>query len=101
MTREEIENSKAYRVSKAALEYYNEHHQDNDINLIDAFEAGAEWDEEAMIEKACNWLRKTLYIHTEIEEDKDWGISNSINWVTSDHNSIEEFIENFKESLKS
>ena len=57
MTREEIENSKAYQVSKAALEYYNEHHQDNDINLIDAFEAGAEWADKTMIEKACDWIQ--------------------------------------------
>lgn len=89
MNREEIINSRAYQVSKAALDYYNEHHQEAD--LTDAFEAGAEWDEKAMIEKACKYLQKTLYIHTEGDTD----------WVTSDHNSVEEFIENFKKSLKS
>lgn len=54
-----------------------------------------------MIEKACNWLRKTLYIHTEINEDKHWCKDNPINWVTSDHDSVEDFIKNFRESLKS
>lgn len=101
MNREEIVNSRAYQVTKAALEYYNEHHQDKDVNLTDAFEAGAEWDKEAIIEKACKWLQKTLYIHTEINEDKHWCKDNPINWVTSDHNSVEDFIESFKESLKS
>lgn len=42
-TREEIKNSKAYQVSKAALKYYNEHHKDKDIDLTDAFEAGFEY----------------------------------------------------------
>lgn len=57
MTREEIENSKAYRVSKAALEYYNEHQQDKDIDLTDAFEDGAKWADKIMIDKACKWIK--------------------------------------------
>ena len=75
MTREEITNSRAYQVSKAALEYYNEHHQDKDIDLTDAFEAGfeyadtingkellhvaqktAERTKKEFISKACEWL---------------------------------------------
>lgn len=76
MTREEITNSRAYQVSKAALEYYNEHHQDKDIDLTDAFEAGfeyadmvngkellyvaqktAERTKKEIISKACEWLK--------------------------------------------
>ena len=62
MTREEITNSRAYQVSKAALEYYNEHHQDKDIDLTDAFEEGAKWADEnpkeglVSIDKVCEWL---------------------------------------------
>lgn len=86
MTREEIENSKAYQVSKAALEYYNEHHQDNDIGLCDAFEAGAEWDEvfsgkellcvvhntaertkKEFIKKACEYFEPILCFETSKE----------------------------------
>lgn len=98
MNREEIVNNRPYQVTKAALEYYNENQE---ADLTDAFEAGAEWDKEVIIERACNWLRKTLYIHTEINEDKHWCKDNPINWVTSDHDSVEDFIENFKKSLKS
>ena len=58
MPREEIDNSKSYQFSKAALEYYNEHHQDNDIDLIDAFKAGVEWADKTIIDKACKWLQK-------------------------------------------
>lgn len=60
MTREEIENSKTYRVSKAALDYYNEHHQDKNIDLTDAFEAGAKWADETMIEKAREWVKNAF-----------------------------------------
>ncbi len=75
MTRKEITNSKAYQVSKEALKYYNEHHQDKDIDLTDAFEAGfkyadsvngkellyvaqktSERTRKEVINKACEWL---------------------------------------------
>ena len=53
------------------------------------------------IEKAKEWLEKTLYIHTEIEEDKDWGTTNSINWVTSDdYESVEDFINGFCKAME-
>ena len=60
MTREEITSSKAYQASKEALKYYNEHYQDKDIDLTDAFEAGAEWADETLIEKACEWLENNV-----------------------------------------
>lgn len=82
ISREEIVNSKAYQVSKAALEYYNEHYQDDDIGLCDAFEAGAEWDEifsgkellcvvhntaertkKEFIKKAREWLENNKHLH--------------------------------------
>lgn len=53
------------------------------------------------IEKAKEWLEKTLYIHTEIEEVKDWGIINRINWVTSDdYHSVEDFISSFCKAME-
>jgi hypothetical protein len=53
------------------------------------------------IEKAKGWLEKTLYIHTEMEEDNDWGITNPINWVTSDdYESVEDFINGFCKAME-
>lgn len=98
MNREEIVNSRAYQVTKAALEYYNENQE---ADLTEAFEAGAEWDKEVIIEKACRWLQKTLYIHIEFNENKDWCKDNPISRVISNHSSVEEFIKDFRESLKS
>lgn len=39
--REEIENSREYKISKAAVESYNNNVEDNDY--ISGFETGAEW----------------------------------------------------------
>ena len=51
-----------------------------------------------LIEKACEWLKNTMYSHTEWETD-DFGITDSIDWVTSDYDTVDEFIEAFKKNL--
>ena len=48
--REEIINNIGYKITKAAVEYYQANCA-NDIDLLDAFEAGAEWMQETMIER--------------------------------------------------
>jgi hypothetical protein len=53
-----------------------------------------------VIDRACEWLNKTLYIHTEIEEDRDWCETNSINWVTSDYDTVEGFIRGFRQAME-
>lgn len=55
---------------------------------------------EDFVEKACEWLSKTLYIHTEEIEDKHWNEIKTFDWVTSDYDSVEEFIEEFKKVMK-
>ena len=65
-----------------------------------AFTKGAEWADKTMLDRACEWLNKTLYIHTEIEEDKDWNETNSINWVTSDYDTVKEFITAFRQAME-
>lgn len=88
MARKEIENSKAYQVSKEALKYYNEHYKDKDIDLMDAFEAGAEWDEEVMIDKACDWLENNKHLYKVLS----FG-SLSTDW--------DKFIREFRKAMKS
>lgn len=51
-----------------------------------------------LIEKACEWLKNTMYLHTEWETD-DFGITDSIDWVTSDYDTVDTFIEAFKKNL--
>lgn len=59
------------------------------------------YQKQKFIEKAKGWLEKTLYIHTEMEEDKDWGITNPINWVTTDdYESVEDFINSFCKAME-
>ena len=53
-----------------------------------------------MIEKACEWLNKTLYIHTEEIEDKHWNEIKTFDWVTSDFDSVSDFIEGFRKAME-
>ena len=61
---------------------------------------GAKWADKTMIDKACEWMKKVLYIHTEVNEDKDWCTYNPIDYVTSDFESVEEFIKEFSKAME-
>jgi hypothetical protein len=87
MTRTEEIEKKAHQVSYNTDEY-------------ESFIFGAEWADETMIKKAKEWLEKTLYIHTELIEDKHWGETKSSNWVTSDYDSVEDFINGFCKAME-
>lgn len=65
-----------------------------------AFIAGFETADKTMLDRACEWLNKILYIHTEIEEDKDLCETNSTDWVTSDYDTVEEFITAFRQAME-
>ena len=52
---EEIVNNIGYKMTRAALEYIEKHEF---ADAMDAFEAGAEWADKTMIEKACEWLKE-------------------------------------------
>ena len=60
MTREDIEKCFSYHAAGAALEYYEQKYLQPRIsdsrNVVDAFEDGAEWSQEFMIKRACDWL---------------------------------------------
>lgn len=53
-----------------------------------------------LIKKACEWLNKTLYIHTEEIEDKHWNEIKTFDWVTSDFDSVSDFIEEFRKAVE-
>jgi hypothetical protein len=52
--REEIVNNIGYKMTRAALEYVEKHEF---ADAIDAFEAGAEWMQEKMVEKAIEYAK--------------------------------------------
>lgn len=59
MTREDIERMFSYHAADAAYKYAGERcRKDRPISAskLDAFEAGAEWAQEFMIKRACDWL---------------------------------------------
>lgn len=64
MIREDIEKCFTYHAADAALEYYEQKYLQprisNSRNVVDAFEAGAEWAQKFMIERACEWLESAI-----------------------------------------
>lgn len=75
MTREEIEKNRQYQLTGAAIEYCRKElpHYDGEAlgEIIDSFEAGAEWEHKRLVEKACEWLRNNIdfYVETNYGED--------------------------------
>lgn len=61
MTREELINSKEYKVVNAAFDWMEEH---KDADLLDAFEAGNEWGNKQAVDNACKYLWDCGYIDT-------------------------------------
>lgn len=76
MTREDIEKCFSYHAAGAALEYYEQEHSQSSriesCDVVNAFEAGAEWAQEFMIKKACEWLLNNahLYVYATTREKR-------------------------------
>lgn len=72
----------------------------------ESFALGAKWADEhpqnglINIEKACDWLKNILYIHSEFVEDKHWGTTTRYDYITSDHDSIEDLIKDFRKAME-
>lgn len=56
MSREEIVNNIGYKLTHAAMAYYQENCT-KDLSMDEVFEDGAEWMREQMIEKVCEILK--------------------------------------------
>lgn len=71
MDREEIINNIGYQLTRAAVDYIEKHEF---ADGIDCFEAGAEWMQKKMIEKACDWIQCMAldYMQGDITDVK-WG----------------------------
>ena len=112
MTREE-------EICKAAEEFaFSNKTETSDFrDAINDFYYGAKWADEnpqmrkdyeflfmlkkqKLIKKACEWLNKTLYIHTEEIEDKHWNEIKTFDLVTSDFDSVSDFIEGFLKAME-
>lgn len=65
--REEIVNNIGYKITRAALDYVEKHEF---ADAMDAFEDGAEWMQETMIEKATQWLFENVYDYLNPEDQE-------------------------------
>jgi single-stranded DNA-specific DHH superfamily exonuclease len=65
--RGEIVNNIGYKITRAALDYVEKHEF---ADAMDAFEDGAEWMRETMIEKATQWLFENVYDYLNPEDQE-------------------------------
>lgn len=77
-----------------------EHDDDGELVNYDAAIAAISIAKKELINKACEWLSKTLYIHTEAIEDKHWNETKTFDWVTSDYDSVSDFIDGFRKAME-
>lgn len=78
MKREEIVNNIGYQLTRAAVDYIEKHEF---ADGMDCFEAGAEWMQEKMIEKAVEWITEHIDIPYEGEFIDDSPVaSDYIEW---------------------
>ena len=97
---EDDRNTRIYRIWKAMIARTTYPSQSGYKNY-----GGDEFVEELVnkqefIEKAKEWLEKTLYIHTEIEKDRDFNEIMRTDWVTSDYDTVEDFINGFCKAME-
>lgn len=76
--------------------YYNR----GAVEKYESFLVGGVYVHDKFMEKAREWFKKTLYIHREMNEDNFWGEIKPIDWVTSDHDSVEELVNDFCKAME-
>lgn len=77
-----------------------EHDYEGELVHYDAAIAAISIAKKELINKVCGWLSKTLYIHTEEIEDKHWNETKTFDWVTSDYDSVSDFIDGFRNAME-
>ena len=109
MTREEQINEKVHELGQACFPdecniWARENYESQKVEW--ACKQMVEWADEhpkkgmVSLEKAKEWLEETLYIHTEIVEDRDFCEIYRTDWVTSDYDSVEDFINSFCKAME-
>ena len=93
MSREEIVNNIGYQLTRAAVDYIEKHEF---ADGMDCFEAGAEWMQERMIEKAVEWLKEEMYYKDQSSGRGCWGKIETL----GTYDSLEEFIDEFKQAMQ-
>lgn len=96
MTREEIEKDRQYQLTGAAIDYCRKEHPHYDGEALgeitDAFEAGAEWADKTMIDKACKWLDDNFM-------NLIWGKTRSV-YAGGNFATVDEMIADFRKAME-
>lgn len=95
MTREDIEKCFSYQAADAALQYYEQEYLQprisESMDVVDAFEAGAEWAHKRLVHKACDWLRTTSNFYQ--------GGSDNLPEVICMFDTINEMVDGFRKEM--
>lgn len=75
------------------------HYNREAVEKYEAVLAGGVYIHNHIMKKAREWFERNLYIHPETFEDV-CGERKTVDWVTSDHNSVWEFINDFCKSME-
>ncbi len=67
MSREEIVNNIGYQLTREAVDYIDKHEF---ADGMDCFEAGAEWMQNTLIDKATQWLFENVYDYFNPEDQE-------------------------------
>ena len=106
MSREEIVNHIAYKQTVAAFEYASQHfddiHKIRERNAaLNAFDAGAEWMQKQMIDKACEWITEHIDIPYEGEFIDDSPVaSDYIEWCEKRLEYAKAVADAFKQAME-
>lgn len=98
MSKEEIVNNIGYQLTRAAVDYVEKHEF---ADSIDCFEAGAEWMQKKMIEKACEWITEHIDIPYEGEYIDDSPVaSDYIEWCEKRLEYAKAVADAFKQAME-
>lgn len=76
------------------------HYNREAVGKYEAVLAGGVYIHNHIMKKAREWFERNLYIHTEMNEDNFWGELKPVDWVTSDHNSVGELVNDFCKAME-
>lgn len=76
------------------------HYNREAVEKYEAVLAGGVYIHNHIMKKAREWFERNLYIHTEMFDDVYYGEKKPIDWVTSDHDSVWELVNDFCKAME-
>ena len=84
------------------LDFCSGEERDDHYLISEAFKAGAQWQKQQTIAKACEWLRSRLDINVDIKTDSDGHplADSYMNYAQKRLEAADNFVDAFKEAMR-